>query len=80
MNFYETKHSEWTNKTSLRIIFSPQGRNRSVGSPQARGRIRAAAISLHHSHSNEGFELYLRPTLQLAANTGPLIDGMGLGI
>ena len=37
------------------------------GSSQARGQIRAIAISLHHSHSNSGSEPRLRPTLQLTA-------------
>ena len=34
-------------------------------SSQARGPIRAAAASLHHSHSNSGPELHLQPILQL---------------
>ena len=37
------------------------------GSSQARGLIRAAAASLHHSHSNMGSELCLRLTSQLTA-------------
>ena len=37
------------------------------GSSQARGLIRAAAASLHHSHSNAGSKLRLRPTPQLTA-------------
>ena len=36
------------------------------GSSQARGRIRAAAASLWHSHSNMGSEPHLWPVLQLA--------------
>ena len=35
------------------------------GSSQARGHIGAIATGLHHSHSNTGFELHLRPTPQL---------------
>ena len=35
------------------------------GRSQARGRIRATAAGLHHSHSNAGSKLRLRPTLQL---------------
>ena len=35
------------------------------GNSQARGRIRAAPASLHHSHSNTGSELHLSLTLQL---------------
>ena len=37
------------------------------GSSKARGRIGAAAASLHHSHSNAGSELCLQPTSQLMA-------------
>ena len=37
------------------------------GDSQARGRIRATAASLHHSHSNSGSELRLQPTPQLTA-------------
>ena len=37
------------------------------GSSQARGQIRAAAASLHHSHSNMGSEPQMRPTPQLMA-------------
>ena len=36
-------------------------------SSQVRGQIGAIAASLHHSHSNSGSELCLRPTPQLAA-------------
>ena len=32
------------------------------GGSQARGRIGATAVGLHHSHSNEGSEPYLQPT------------------
>ena len=41
------------------------------GSSQARGRIKAAATSLGHSHSNTWFELDLWPTLQLMATLDP---------
>ena len=37
----------------------------------ARGQIRATAASLHHSHSNSGSELHLRPTPQLTATLAP---------
>ena len=40
-------------------------------SSHARGRIRAATASLHHSHSNWGSELHLRPTPQLMATLDP---------
>ena len=41
------------------------------GDSQARGLIRAVAISLHQSHSNARSELRLRPTLQLMATLDP---------
>ena len=37
------------------------------GGSQARGRMRAGAVSLHHSHSNVGSEMCLQPTPQLMA-------------
>ena len=42
------------------------------GGSQARGRIRAVAAGLHHSHSNTISELCLRPTSQLTATPDPL--------
>ena len=41
------------------------------GNSQARGRIRAAAASLYHSHSNAGPEPYLILTPQLTAMPDP---------
>ena len=38
---------------------------------QARGRIEAVAASLHHSHSNSGSKLHMRPTPQLTATLDP---------
>ena len=38
---------------------------------QARGRIGAAAVGLHHRQSNAGSELRLRPTLQRTATLDP---------
>ena len=38
---------------------------------QARGRIGAAAASLHHSHRNTGSKPCLRPTPQLTATQDP---------
>ena len=37
----------------------------------SQGRIRAGAASLHHSHSNAGFEPHLQPTPQLEATLDP---------
>ena len=41
------------------------------GGSEARGQIRAAAASLHHSHTNTGSELCLQPTPQLMAMLDP---------
>ena len=41
------------------------------GSSEAKGRIRATAVSLCHSHSNSGSEPRLRPTPQLMATPDP---------
>ena len=41
------------------------------GGSQSRGSIRTAAAGLHHSHSNMGSELRLRPTSQLMAMPDP---------
>ena len=41
------------------------------GGSQARGHVRAIAAGLHHSHSNTGSRLHLRPTPQLMAMPDP---------
>ena len=41
------------------------------GGSQTRGRIGAVATGLHHSHSDVGSELCLRPTPQLTAMLDP---------
>ena len=41
------------------------------GGSQARGLMGAVAAGLHHSHSNAGSELRLRPAPQLTATVGP---------
>ena len=41
------------------------------GGCQARGRIRATAASPHHSYSNLGSEMLLRPTAQLKSAPDP---------
>ena len=41
------------------------------GSSQPRGRIGAPAADLHHSHSNTGSKLHLRPTPQLVVAPDP---------
>ena len=56
-----------TQQDLLVIFFSFWATPVALGSSQARGRIVAAAVSLCHSHSNEGSEPCLRSTLQLTA-------------
>ena len=41
------------------------------GGSQARGRIGATAVDLHHSHSTAGSEPFLRTTSQLMATSDP---------
>ena len=41
------------------------------GGSQAKGRIRAVAASLHHSHSDAGSQPCLQPTPQLMATPDP---------
>ena len=41
------------------------------GSSQGRGRMGAAAASLHHSHSNARTKLHLQPTPQLTVRLDP---------
>ena len=48
------------------------------GGPLAKGQIRAAAAGLHHSHTNTGSELPLRPMLQLVATADPEPPERGL--
>ena len=47
------------------------------GSSQARGRIGATAVGLHHGHSNTGSELHLQLTPQLRAMPDPTEQGQG---
>ena len=49
------------------LIFFFRATLMAYGGSQARGRIKAAASSLHHSHSNARSEPRLQPTLQLMA-------------
>ena len=50
------------------------------GSSQARDRIRATAVSLHHSHSNVGSKPHLRPIPQLTATPDPQPTERGQGL
>ena len=55
----------------LTIFFSFQGHTHGIWKHQARGRIGAAAASLHHSQSNEGSEPHLQPAPQLTTTLDP---------
>ena len=50
------------------------------GRSQARGRMRASAASLDHSHSNTGSEPHLQPTPQLCGNARSLTHQVRPGI
>ena len=57
---------------SINLFFPPFADvSVAYGCSRARGRIRAATASLHHSHSNTGSEPPLRPMPQLAATPDP---------
>ena len=49
------------------------------GGSQAKGPIGAGAVGLHHSHSNTGYELRLRPIPQLTATPDPQPTERGQG-
>ena len=50
------------------------------GGSQARDQLRAAAASLHHSHSNTGFEPSRPPTAQVTATLDPRPTEQGQGL
>ena len=56
---------------SLFLSFFFRAAPMAYGSSPTRGRIRAVTASLHHSRSNAGSELHLRPTPQLTATPDP---------
>ena len=53
---------------------------KACGGSQARGRIRATAAGLQHSHSNAGSKPRLRPTPQLKAMPDLLPTEQGQGL
>ena len=55
----------------FKIFYSFRAAPVAYGSSQARGRIRATAAGLCHSHSHAGSEPCLRPTPQLMAMPDP---------
>ena len=75
---------ELSNTTTIIYLFicfiraSPEA----YGSSQTRGQIRATASSLHHSHSNAGFQPRLQPTPQFTAtlDSQPTDWGKGLSL
>ena len=50
------------------------------GSSQVRGRIRAVAAGLHHSHSNRGFQIVFVTYTAAQSNFGSLIHWVRPGI
>ena len=50
------------------------------GSSQTRGQTGAVVASLHHSHSNAGSEMHLRPIAQLMAMPDPQPTEQGQGL
>ena len=58
-------------QTSIDFFLLIRAVPRVYGGSQARGRIGAASAGLHHSHSNVGSELCLRPIPQLMAMPDP---------
>ena len=66
-------------RKSFCLFFCPAVTPTAYESFQARGRIRAIAASLHHSQSNVGSKLHLRPTLQLMATPDPEPTEQGQG-
>ena len=65
---------------SLSLFFRFRAAPVAHGSSQARGRIGAVAASLHHSHSNAGSKLCLRPAPTAHGNTGSLTHWVRPGI
>ena len=61
----------WSEEPEFFFFFPFRAAPPAFGSSQARGQIRATATGLHHSHSNSGSELYLRPIPQLRAVPDP---------
>ena len=57
--------------SSKKIFFIFRAEPATYGGSQTRGPIGAAPAGLHHSHSNAGSELSLRPTPQLTAMLDP---------
>ena len=62
---------EISDSMNVGFVFVFLGPHPQHGSSQARGQIRAAAASLHHSHSHAIPELHLQPTPQLTATLDP---------
>ena len=63
----------------LRLFAFSRAAPAAYGGSQDRGRIRAAAADLRHSHSNSGPEPCLRPTPQLTAMPDPQPTERGQG-
>ena len=77
LGFQESDYMETSEPLKLARLqlvfpfFAFRAKPAAYGSSQARGRIGATAAGLHHSHSNEGSELCLRPTPRIMAMPDP---------
>ena len=58
-------------RTDFFFFFLFRAAPEAYGSSQARGWIRTATASLHHSQSNAGYKPHLQPTQQLVAMLDP---------
>ena len=58
-------------KLSPSFFFLFRATPMAYGSSQAKGRIRAAAAGLHHSHSNNRSKAHRQPTPKLTATVDP---------
>ena len=77
MQYSVIKH--WTKSESLFCLFVWRATSAVCGNSQARGRIRAAAAGLCHSHSHTGSKPHLWPTPQLVPTPDPEFTKWGLG-
>ena len=71
MDLPEKKYLNCNNAFFFSVFLSFRTVPAAHGGSQARDLIRAAAASLHHSHTHSGSKPHLRPTPQLTAMPDP---------
>ena len=76
----KTSDANWISGVWVFFFFFFRAIPVAYGGSQARGRIRAATTSLHHSHSNARSEPHLQPALQLKAIPDPEPTDRGQGL